>query len=143
MGSANSVQGTPMVVNVAPAPRVFYQNNTIEINSLIWLDTEVNKNVENRHAQQQLHSMIYNFKSFEDPHECQEYIQRAPTNYRIVLIVSGTLGRRVVPYIHDLKQISSIYIYCVDKQKNEQWAQQYHKVRQFHIFYYSKQHLMH
>jgi hypothetical protein len=138
MGTPYSVERRPIVVSAAPIPRAFQQNDTIVTNSLIWLDTEVNKNEENRHAQQQLYSIIHNIKAFEDPHECQQYIQRAPTNYHIILITSGTLGRQVVPYIHNLKQISSIYIYCVDKQKNEQWAQQYHKVRSFYVHFLFK-----
>jgi plasmid stabilization system protein ParE len=143
MGTPQSVERRPTVISAAPTPTAFYQNNTVKINSLIWLDTEVNKNEENRQAKQQLHNIIHHIKPFEDPHECQQYIQRAPTNYRIILIASGTLGRQIVPYIHNLKQISAIYIYCVDKQKNEQWAQQFHKVRPFLCSFLIQKNLVH
>ncbi len=47
---------------------------------------------------------------------------------RLILIVSGQLGRKLVPQIHHLRQLSSIYVFCMDKQANERWTRQFTKV---------------
>jgi hypothetical protein len=128
MGGSISVQNNPTVPAAKILHPVPYQKNTIETNILVWLDSDVNRNEENRRIQQQLFNINNHVQTFEDPHECQQYVQRLPTKYRITLIVSGRLGREIIPYIHPLNQISSIYVFCSEKRKNEQWALQYHKV---------------
>ncbi|CAF1118927.1 unnamed protein product [Rotaria sordida] len=45
------------------------------------------------------------------------------------MIVSGRLGREIVPSIHKLRQVISIYVYCMDKRSNEQWAGNFEKVK--------------
>ncbi|CAF3158929.1 unnamed protein product [Rotaria sp. Silwood2] len=45
------------------------------------------------------------------------------------MVVSGQLGREIVPSIHNLRQVISIYVYCFDKKRNEQWACKHAKVR--------------
>ncbi len=137
MGASDSVESIPVIASSTPPtlhpPEALCQSNTVETNSLIWLDAELKNNNTNWHAQQQLRNIINNIKTFEDPHECQQYIQQVPMNHRIILIVSGRLGQEIVPYIHHLKQITSIYVYCADKQKNEKWTQKYSKARQFYL----------
>lgn len=59
---------------------------------------------------------------------CVKLIQEY-TDRRIFLIASGSLGRQVVPIIHDLPQVYAIYIHCADVQSNQQWALQYCRVR--------------
>src|ERR1700722_1682677 len=103
-------------------------DDNLETFSIFWLDTEVN-NEENRVAQKQLRSIINHLKTFEDPNEFEQCIQQMIEEDRTVLIVSGLLGRKVVPTIHQLRQVSSIYVYCMNKEENEQWAQSYKKVK--------------
>jgi hypothetical protein len=50
---------------------------------------------------------------------------------RIVLIISGRFGEILVPRIHSLRQVSSIYVYCKDKKRNEPWANQFKKVNKY------------
>ncbi|CAF5071208.1 unnamed protein product, partial [Rotaria sp. Silwood1] len=45
------------------------------------------------------------------------------------MIVSGQLGQEIVPSIHKLQQVVSIYVYCMNKKKNEQWARTFAKVK--------------
>ena len=108
-------------------------NNNLEIFSLIWLDASVNDSEENVDAQHRLRTSINHLKTFEEGEECEHHIRAVSAEDRIVLIVSGRLGREVVPRIHQLRQVSSIYVYCMDKARNEQWAKQFKKVN--NIFY--------
>ncbi len=98
---------------------------------MIWLDASVNSSEENIKAQQQLRSSINHLLIFADDHQCLQYIDSIPKDDRIVLIVSGKLGRIVVPKIVQLRQIISIYVYCMDKKANEQWSQKFSKVSIF------------
>jgi hypothetical protein len=106
-------------------------NNNLETFALLWLDAAVNINEENRKAQQQLRSTINHVITFEDPNLCQEYIQSVCLEDRLVLIVSGQLGEEVVPRIHQVQQLSSIYVYCMNKERNEKWAKNFPKVSTF------------
>ncbi|CAF1143683.1 unnamed protein product [Rotaria sp. Silwood1] len=45
------------------------------------------------------------------------------------MIVSGRLGQDIVPSIHELRQVISIYVYCMDKSRHEQWARNFAKVK--------------
>jgi tetratricopeptide (TPR) repeat protein len=101
----------------------------LETFSLIWLDASVNDAQENLDAQQQLRTSINFLKTFEDGDVCEKYIRTTAKDDRIVLIISGRLGQIIVPRIHSLRQIISIYVYCKDKKRNEAWANQFKKIK--------------
>jgi hypothetical protein len=103
-------------------------NQNRETYSLIWLDASVNCSQENIQAQKQLRASINHLLTFEDNDRCLEYIRSVSENDRIVLIVSGRLGRNIVSKIAHFRQIISIYVYCMDKPANEEWAQHFPKV---------------
>lgn len=70
-------------------------------------------------------SGVVNFGNHE---ECQKYIEQR-SNYRLILITSGRSGRELVPRIHQLTQVASIYVFCMDETSNKKWACQFSKVR--------------
>jgi tetratricopeptide (TPR) repeat protein len=96
---------------------------------LIWLDSLVNTSQENLDGQRLIRSSIDHLKTFEDINKCEEYIRSVSHDERIILIVSGRLGQEITPRIHQLRQISSIYVYCLDKSLNEKWIKQYKKIK--------------
>ncbi|CAM4880207.1 unnamed protein product [Rotaria socialis] len=101
----------------------------LEIFYLIWLDANANGK-ETRDTEQKLRSIINNLKKFQDVKQCQKYIEERSTNDRLVMIVSGQFGREIVPSIHKLRQVISIYVYCFDKVcKNKQWSDKFAKVK--------------
>jgi hypothetical protein len=57
---------------------------------------------------------------------------------RIILIVSGRLGQIIVPEIVQYRQITSIYVYCMNKEANEKWAKQFNKVSHHFYLYLTK-----
>ena len=105
-------------------------DDNVEIFSLVWLDTNVHAE-KNQHTQQRLRSIINHLKTFQDGEECKQYIEHRQKHDRLVLIVSSQLGRQVVPAIHKLRQVSAIYVTSTDKKSDEQWAQEFVKVRLF------------
>ncbi|CAF4668310.1 unnamed protein product [Rotaria sp. Silwood1] len=100
----------------------------LEIFCLVWLDAGSSAK-DGRDTEQQLRSIINHLKKFQDVSQCQKYIHERSPKERVVMIVSGQLGREIVPFIHNLRQVISIYVYCFDKKRNEQWACKYAKVR--------------
>ncbi len=103
-------------------------DDNLEVFSLIWLGDNINVQ-ESRDTQEKLRCVINHLRKFEDEHECQQYIEKRQKEDRLVIIISDQLGREMVPRIHQLRQVSSIYVYGKDKRNNEQWASEFSKVR--------------
>ena len=104
------------------------QDENLETYSLIWLDTSVNASHENIEAQKQLRTSINYLVTFEDDQKCLQHIESACKDDRIIFIVSGKLGQSIVPKIVKYRQLVSIYVYCMNKTANEQWAKPFKKV---------------
>lgn len=96
-----------------------------EIFCIIWLDSNP---AETRNTEQKLRSIVNHLKKFQDAELCQNYIEKRSKNDRLIMIVSGQLGQEIVPNIHNFRHIISIYVYCMNKARYEQWAGKYKKV---------------
>jgi hypothetical protein len=117
------------------------EDTNLETFSLIWLDATVNSSEENRLSQEKLRTSINHLKTFEDDKLCENYIRSLSENDRIVLISSGQLGKQIIPQIHHLRQVFSIYIFCRNKETYEKWANPFIKVNLifiqiFYLFFY-------
>ncbi|CAF3933946.1 unnamed protein product [Rotaria sordida] len=104
-------------------------SNNLETFTLLWLDAEVNTKEENKHAQKRLRSIINHLIIHHDQKECQQYIMSCSAQDRLILIVSGRLSKELIPQIHNLRQVSAVYIYCWDKKAYKQWAKQFTKIK--------------
>ncbi len=87
----------------------------------------INSN-ENRDAQQQLRSVTNHKRVFDNATECEIHIRQLK-NDEIILIVSGKMGSIIVPLIHSLKQINSIYVYCLNFIKHHKCAAKFAKIQ--------------
>jgi hypothetical protein len=104
------------------------ENPNLETYTLIWLDRSADDSRETIQAQQYFRMAINYLKIFKESNECIKYIQSIPRDDHVVMIVSGRLGQEIVPRILQFPQVSAIYVYCMDKQKNEQWTRPFNKV---------------
>ncbi|CAF3140136.1 unnamed protein product [Rotaria socialis] len=104
-------------------------DDNLETFTLVWLDASVNTTDENRDAQNLLKKTIHQLKAFQDPPQCEKYILSLPVEDRVVLIVSGQLGREHLPKYHSYQQLLSVYVYCYNQELNEQWAVTYPKIK--------------
>ncbi|CAF5133826.1 unnamed protein product, partial [Rotaria sp. Silwood1] len=102
-------------------------NSNLETFSLVWLDSSINDSQENLHTQQQLRTIINHLRTFDNIQNCEKYIRSVSNHDRIVIIVSGISGRQLVPRIHNLRQVCSIYVYCMDRKTNGQWTKNFNK----------------
>jgi tetratricopeptide (TPR) repeat protein len=99
-----------------------------EIFTLVWVDGAINE-PENKQTQNDLRKLSNQFKTFDNSNECKLYIQSLSIDERIMLIVSGQLGREIVPCIHKIEQIYTIYVYCFDAKTNGEWVKPYFKIK--------------
>ncbi|CAF1073745.1 unnamed protein product [Rotaria sp. Silwood1] len=104
-------------------------DSNLEIYSLIWLDPTFHNNDEIVKAQQKLRISINYLKIFENCYQCEEYIRSVNSFNRFILIINDELARQIVPRIEQLRQVYSIYIHCLDKIINQQWAKQFLKIK--------------
>jgi len=70
-----------------------------------------------------------NIENFRDIHLCQEYIKTMVEVKRLILIVSGILGKQFVPSIHEYQHVISIYIHCSDRKTHLDWSSKFAKVK--------------
>jgi hypothetical protein len=97
---------------------------------LIWLDSniDVDNSVDCCNTIKELRRVVNNINMFTDDDECIEFI-KSMNNEKACMIISGSLGRHVVPYIHNMSQVDSIFIFCGNKKRYEQWAQEWSKIK--------------
>ncbi|CAF5083701.1 unnamed protein product, partial [Rotaria sp. Silwood1] len=48
---------------------------------------------------------------------------------KVFVISSGAFGQHLVPEIHDIPHLDTIYIFCGNKARHEQWVKQWSKIR--------------
>lgn len=100
----------------------------LESYACLWLDQNANSREDNRQTQKELRQIINHLRVFDKINECEQYIRQIK-HEKIVLIVSGRLGREIVPRLHDLSQFYACYVLCQDQKLNEQWAKNFSKVK--------------
>ncbi len=90
------------------------------------LDADVRNALELQNA---LKNIVNNYelKIFEELEECQK-TSRVSVGKVVILIASHNHGMQLVPNIHDLQQISTIYIYSSNNKFHSQWTKNYKKV---------------
>lgn len=102
-------------------------NENFETFSLIWLDPGIHS-ADNRLVQDKLRSLISYLEAFDQLDHCHTYIQSISSNDRIIFVVHEEFSQQIIPQIHHLRQIFSIYIFCADKEFHQTWSEQYNKV---------------
>ena len=105
----------------------------LEAFSLLWITGEI-KDIDEKnqqHNEQKLRAIINYLKTFENVDEFQQYLDAVSKKNRFVIIVNDRFCRELVPIIHQLFQISSIYIYCANSNKHKKWSKDFPKVKHF------------
>ncbi|CAF1458527.1 unnamed protein product [Adineta steineri] len=96
---------------------------------LIWLDNNINENnADCSNTIKQLKRVVNNINTFTDGEECVEFIQTINNN-KVCMIVSGSFGKHIVPHVHDLSQVDTIFIFCNNQEWHKQWAKEWPKIK--------------
>ncbi|CAF0776354.1 unnamed protein product [Adineta steineri] len=96
---------------------------------LIWLDNNINENnADCSNTIKQLKCVVNNVNTFKDSDQCLEFIQTINNN-KVCMIVSGSLGKHIVPHVHDMSQVDTIFIFCSNREWHKQWAKEWSKIK--------------
>ena len=99
------------------------QARIIQNFTLLWLDSNIDEyNVT------QLRHIINSINILTNPDQCVEFLNRIK-HEKVFMIVSGTLCQSVIPLVHDMSQLDSIYIFCENPSNSETPATLWTKVK--------------
>jgi len=66
---------------------------------------------------------------FDEPDSCVDFLRNVQ-DQKVFLILSAALGETLMPLMHDLPQLDSIYILCDNnKIEHKQWLQEWNKIK--------------
>lgn len=95
----------------------------------MWLDSTIDKsNDDCRNSITQLQCIVNTIDTFNDVDQCIDSLTEIKDE-KTFMLVSSVFGQEIIPLIHDIPQLHSIYVYN-DKQSSEElWMKKYSKVK--------------
>ncbi|CAF1166187.1 unnamed protein product [Adineta steineri] len=97
---------------------------------LIWLDNNINENnADCNNTIKQLKRVVNNVNTFTNSEECVEFIQTINNNNKVCMIVSGSLGKHILPHMHDMSQVDTIFVFCNNQEWHKQWVKKWPKIK--------------
>ena len=97
---------------------------------LFWLAPDIDQIKEkNQTAFVSLERLSKSVEVFPDSHACLDHLMEGQSSEKIILLASGALGQSAVPIIHDMAQIDSIFIFCLNKSLHERWTKEFSKIK--------------
>ena len=99
---------------------------------LIWLDANIDqeKDPDCQNTITQLHRVINSINTFTDGSQFLDFIETIDSNnHKACIVISGSLGEHVVPRVHHMLQVDSLFIFCKNKQYHQQWARDWSKIK--------------
>ena len=99
---------------------------------LVWVDAGIDQsNKDSQDTLAQLRSVVNDVTICTQPDQCIQFLNDI-NDEKAFVIVSGSLGQHLVPDIHAMPQLDAIYIFCGNKSRHEQWAQNWVKIKGVH-----------
>ena len=96
---------------------------------LVWLDNNIDEKKEDcRHTVAQLRRFVNDANTFTDTEECIQFIDDINDN-KVCMIISESLGQHIVPRVHSMSQVDSIFIFCGNRKYDEQWTKEWSKIK--------------
>ncbi|CAF1219612.1 unnamed protein product [Adineta steineri] len=96
---------------------------------LIWLDSNINEtNGDCQNTITKLRRAVNDIKTYTNNDQCLEFIQTI-VDKKACMIISGSLGQHIVPRLHNMSQVDSIFIFCGNKKYHEQWVKDWPKIK--------------
>jgi tetratricopeptide (TPR) repeat protein len=97
---------------------------------LIWLDVNIDaENNEDRQSTiKQLQHIVHSVKLFRDVDECVTFLLKKK-NDKVVMIIPDSLAQLIVPRVHHISQLDSVFIFCTTTKCYEQWTKDWSKIK--------------
>jgi tetratricopeptide (TPR) repeat protein len=129
-GNSNAKQAPVLTKGTTACQRVNIR--MVQSVLLIWLDAniDVENDADCRNTITQLQPVVNNVNTFTNSDQCIEFIDTIDTNNnKACMIISGSLGQQIVPRVHNMSQVDSIFIFCNSKKYHEQWTKDWAKIK--------------
>jgi tetratricopeptide (TPR) repeat protein len=94
---------------------------------LIWLDSKFDETNEDT---SQLAKVFDSIEKFLDPDPCVDFLTNIKLQ-KVLMIISHVFGAQIVPLIHDIPQLDSIFVFCCETIDDQSWSNDYRKVKGF------------
>ncbi|CAF4586402.1 unnamed protein product [Rotaria sp. Silwood2] len=89
---------------------------------VIWVDSNIDmENQDCKNTLVQLHSAADQVYTFTEPDECVNFLIEAH-DQKVFLILPETIGQQLVPLIHDIPHLDSVYIIRDSKVLDKDWS---------------------
>jgi tetratricopeptide (TPR) repeat protein len=96
---------------------------------LIWLDRNIDDNsADCRKTITQLRRTVNSINKYTDGEECIKFLKSIEKE-KACMIISGSLGQDIVPRIHNMSQVDSIFIFCKNEKYHKEWAKNWTKIK--------------
>jgi hypothetical protein len=97
---------------------------------LIWLDSNTDKNnIEDcRNTVIQLQRVVNSGNMFSNENQCLAFLMEKK-DQNVYMLILGSLGQHIVPQVHGMFQVDSIFIFCGNKSWHEKWAKDWPKIK--------------
>jgi tetratricopeptide (TPR) repeat protein len=99
---------------------------------LIWMDASIDpskKDCQNTLAH--LRNIVNDVHLFTEPDQCVDFLTDIK-DIHAFLIADGSLGQHIIPIMHDIPQLDTIYIFCDNKSRHEKWTKKWSKIKGVH-----------
>jgi hypothetical protein len=94
---------------------------------LIWLDEN---STDYRNTITQLRCVVNSITRFTDVNQCVDFLTDI-YNENVCMIISGALYQNILPLIHDVIQLHTIFILCENKTEHDQSTKDWFKIKDF------------
>ncbi|CAF0728633.1 unnamed protein product [Adineta steineri] len=99
---------------------------------LIWVDASIDQaDKDSQNTLAQLKNVVNDVSLCTEPNQCIQALNKVDKKQAFV-ITSGSLGQFLVPKIHGMPQLDTIYIFCGNKSRHEEWVQKWTKIKGVH-----------
>jgi tetratricopeptide (TPR) repeat protein len=96
---------------------------------LIWLEYNIDENsIDYRNTIVQLRCTVNDIKTFTDRDQCIDFLTDIH-NENVLMVISDALCQNIVPFIHDVPHLQTIFVFCRNKTQLEQWTKDWSKVK--------------
>ncbi|CAF1306253.1 unnamed protein product [Didymodactylos carnosus] len=102
---------------------------TVQNFLVVWLNENIDEenNIDCQNIIIKLREVVNAVNIFTNIEECVTFISDIRVE-KVFVILSGAFDQIAVPMIHDMIQISTIYIFCENKARNQEWVDQWSKI---------------
>ncbi|CAF0766579.1 unnamed protein product [Adineta steineri] len=96
---------------------------------LLWLDSDIDEtNDDCQNTITKLRHIVNYIKTYTNGDQYLGFIQTI-VDKKVCMIISGSLGQHIVPRVHNMSQVDSIFVLCDNQTRHEQWARDWPKIK--------------